>query len=115
MTTKTIDTKMPLECSDCGAQWEEHFCLPMNAEAFIKKSKAITCPECSSKKIYMFPKDDGMKFPEVPDKITVRIDSVHPLPPAEPKEPTQPVVKLLKPGAMERFSIETTYPYEKKG
>lgn len=58
MTRERIDAKMPFECSDCGTQWDEHFSLPMNVTVFVKRGKALACPKCGSKKIYMFPKED---------------------------------------------------------
>ena len=63
-TTERIDTKMPLECGDCGTRWDEHFSLPMDLDVFVKKGKAIACPKCGSQKIYLLPK--GAFY--VPDK-----------------------------------------------
>ena len=45
-----------------------------------------------------------------PGEITVNIESIHPLPPAEPKEPSDTVAKLLKPHASGSFKVESTYP-----
>jgi DNA-directed RNA polymerase subunit RPC12/RpoP len=61
---KRFDAKMPLECGDCGTQWDEHFSVPMRVEVFIKKGKALACPKCGSKKVDMLPKGDFY----VPDK-----------------------------------------------
>ncbi len=55
---KMSDAKMPLKCPDCEREWTEHFDLPMNMNVFIKKSKAIACPGCGSKKAGMVPSGD---------------------------------------------------------
>jgi len=45
-----------------------------------------------------------------PNEITVRIESIYPLPPAEPEEPKDPVCKLVKSGETQSFKVKSTYP-----
>jgi len=47
------DNPLELSCGDCGLEWVEHFSLPMTVTAFVTRSKAIICPRCDSKKIYL--------------------------------------------------------------
>lgn len=44
-----------------------------------------------------------------PDKISVHIQSIYPIPPREPQDPSDPACKLVPPGETEEFD-PTLYP-----
>ena len=50
---KERDVQMPVRCGDCGREWEEHFITPMNAREFVERTRAVRCPKCGGKDIYI--------------------------------------------------------------
>ena len=58
MSEQRKDAVMPLKCSDCGTEWDEHYSLPMNLAVFVKRMKTALCPKCGSKKALMQPRGD---------------------------------------------------------